>query len=59
MKSKAINALVLTLASLALFGCDQSTTPAPVPTPGPQVTPPPAEPPPPPEPPPAEPPPPK
>ena len=59
MKSRAINALVLTLAGLALLGCDQNTTPAPAPTPGPQVTPPPAEPPPPLEPPPAEPPPPK
>jgi hypothetical protein len=59
MKSKAINALVLALAGLALLGCNENTTPAPAPTPGPQVTPPPAEPPPPPEPPPAEPPPPK
>jgi hypothetical protein len=54
MKPKAINALVLALASLTLLGCNQNTTPAPAPAPGPQVTPP-AEPPPPPEPPPAEP----
>jgi len=52
MKSRAINALVLTLAGLALLGCNENTTPVPAPTPGPQVTPPPAEPPPPPEPPP-------
>ena len=59
MKSRAINALVLTLAGLALLGCNENTTPVPTPTPGPQVTPPPAEPPPPPEPPAAEAPPPK
>ena len=46
MKSRAINALVLAFAGLALLGCNQNTTPAPAPTPGPQVTPPPAEPPP-------------